>query len=151
MSWLSRLFRSKSDELKAIEEAQPKVKRQVDAASQIASALYGRTIPGGADAVVDLRFSLPDSRYRYMLFCLSATAAAVSDEIDDPTVRVAIYHVTGGLAELNPAEYFAADCSFSSRCWRAYRPSGDSLTSTPSIHGCHSTKPSFSHLARIDG
>src|SRR6516164_7525606 len=106
MSWLSRLFRSKSDELKAIEEAQPKVKRQVDAASQIASALYGRTIPGGADAVVDLRFSLPDSRYRYMLFCLSATAAAVSDEIDDPTVRVAIYHVTGGLAELNPAEYF---------------------------------------------
>jgi hypothetical protein len=59
MSWLSRLFRSKSDELQAIEEAQPKVKRQVDAAIQIASALYGRTIPGGADAVVDLRFSLP--------------------------------------------------------------------------------------------
>jgi hypothetical protein len=67
MSWLSR---------------KPKQQNYLEAAIKVASNLYLRTIPGTEDAPTALQLSLPDSRYRYLLFCLSAaiTAALVYDE-----------------------------------------------------------------------
>jgi hypothetical protein len=61
---------------------QPTQQKYVDAAIKIASNLYLHTIPGAEDAPAPLQFSLPDSRYRYMIFCLSTaiTAALAYDE-----------------------------------------------------------------------
>lgn len=50
-------------------------RKYVEAAITVASNLYLQTIPGG-DEAAPLQFSLPDSRYRYMIFCLSAVVAA---------------------------------------------------------------------------
>ena len=54
----------------------PKTGKQVEAAIKVASNLYLLTVRGGEDAVVDLEFCLPDSRFRYLIFCMSATTAA---------------------------------------------------------------------------
>jgi hypothetical protein len=63
----------------------PAQRRQVDAAITVGSNLYERTITGSVDAPAPLEFSLPDSRYRYLLFCLSVavTAALAYDERKD--------------------------------------------------------------------
>src|SRR6185295_20408534 len=60
----------------------PTQEKYVEAAVTVASNLYLHTIPGAEDAPADLQFSLPDSRHRYLLFCLSAvvTAALAYDE-----------------------------------------------------------------------
>jgi hypothetical protein len=60
----------------------PAQQKQVDAAITVGSNLYLHTIPGAEDAPAPLEFSLPDSRYRYLLFCLSTavTAALAYDE-----------------------------------------------------------------------
>ena len=50
----------------------PTQEKQVEAAIKVASNLYLHTIPGAEDAPAPLQFSLPDSKYRYLLFCLSA-------------------------------------------------------------------------------
>jgi hypothetical protein len=55
--------------------------KQVKAAVTIATNLYLRTIPGGEDAHVPLQFSLPDSRFRYLIFCFSAVATACVREM----------------------------------------------------------------------
>jgi len=49
---------------------------------KVATNLYQMTAPGAKEVAVELQFSLPDSRYRYMLFCLSTafTAALIFDE-----------------------------------------------------------------------
>src|SRR5436305_6689931 len=67
MSWFSR---------------KPTQQKYVEAAITVASNLYLHTIPGAEDAPALLQFSLPDSRYRYMIFCLSTvvTAALAYDE-----------------------------------------------------------------------
>ena len=61
MSW----FRRKPTQLKYVE-----------AAITVASNLYLQTIPGAEDAPAPLQFSLPDSRYRYLIFCVSTVVAA---------------------------------------------------------------------------
>jgi hypothetical protein len=60
----------------------PTQEKFVEAAVTVASNLYLHTIPEAEDAPAELKFSLPDSRYRYLLFCLSAvvTAALAYDE-----------------------------------------------------------------------
>lgn len=60
----------------------PTQEKYVEAAVTIASNLFLHTIPEADDAPAELKFSLPDSRYRYLLFCLSAvvTTALVYDE-----------------------------------------------------------------------
>ena len=55
----------------------PTPEKQVEAAVTVASNLYLQTIPGAEQAPAPLMFSLPDSRFRYLLFCLSATVTAV--------------------------------------------------------------------------
>jgi hypothetical protein len=63
----------------------PTQQKYVEAAITVASNLYLHTIPGAADAPAPLQFSLPDSRYRYLIFCLSTvlTAALAYDENKD--------------------------------------------------------------------
>jgi hypothetical protein len=65
----------------------PTQQKYVDAAVNVASNLYLHTIPGAEDAPapLSLQFNLPDSRYRYMIFCLSSaiTAALAYDEKEE--------------------------------------------------------------------
>jgi hypothetical protein len=68
MKWLSR---------------KPTRQKQVEAGIKVASNLYLNTIPEGENAPVSLQFSLPDSRYRYLMFCLSAMATACGREMKD--------------------------------------------------------------------
>jgi hypothetical protein len=60
----------------------PTQQKYVEAAVTVATNLYLHTSPGADDAPGDLQFRLQDSRYRYLLFCLSAviTAALAYDE-----------------------------------------------------------------------
>ena len=50
--------------------------KRVKAVITVATNLYLHTIPGAEDARVTLEFSLPDSRFRYLMFCLSAALRA---------------------------------------------------------------------------
>ncbi len=54
----------------------PTQRKYVEAAVQVATNLYLHTIPGAEDAPAPLQFSLPDSRFRYLIFCLNAVVAA---------------------------------------------------------------------------
>ena len=63
----------------------PTQQKYVEAAVTVATNLYLHTIPGEDECILPsspLQFSLPDSRYRYLVFCLSAvvTAALVYDD-----------------------------------------------------------------------
>jgi hypothetical protein len=60
----------------------PTQQKYREAAITVATNLYLHTIPEAEDAPAPLQFSLPDSRARYMIFCLSAvlTAALAYDE-----------------------------------------------------------------------
>jgi hypothetical protein len=66
MSWFSR---------------KPTQQKQVEAAITVASNLYLHTMPEAEDAPVPLQFSLPDSRYRYIIFCFSAMVTACAREM----------------------------------------------------------------------
>jgi hypothetical protein len=55
--------------------------KQIEAAIKIGSNLYLHTTSG---AVNILRFNLPDSRFRYMIFCTSAMVKACDGLITDP-------------------------------------------------------------------
>jgi len=86
--------------------------KQVEAAITVATNLYLHTIPGAEDAPVPLQFSLPDSRYRYLIFCLSATLTAILayDEKKDFHPEVLFkgcLHFATWIATENAQEYFS--------------------------------------------
>jgi hypothetical protein len=60
----------------------PTQQKFVEAAITVASNLYLQTISGAEDERAGLQFGLDDSRYRYLIFCLSTavTAALAYDE-----------------------------------------------------------------------
>ena len=62
--------------------SKPTQQKYVEAAITVASNLYLHTIPAADDPRTRLQFSLPDSRYRYLLFCLS-TALSVALAYDE--------------------------------------------------------------------
>jgi hypothetical protein len=74
MSWFSR--------------KPPPRQKQVEAAIKVTTNLYLHTIPGAHDAPAPLEFGLPDSRYRYLIFCLSAVATACATEMKYPDAVV---------------------------------------------------------------
>ncbi len=89
----------------------PTQQKYVEAAITVASNLYLHTIPGAEDAPAPLQFSLPDSRYRYMIFCLSAavTAALAYDEkkeIQPEALIKGCLHFAVWTATENAQEYF---------------------------------------------
>jgi hypothetical protein len=74
-------FRSDFDEAygkyQLIHEARkPSQENYIEAVTQVGTNLYLSTLPGSKDAPAPLVFQLPDSRYRYLLFCLGTTAMA---------------------------------------------------------------------------
>lgn len=96
MSWFSR---------------KPTQQKYVEAAITVATNLYLHTIPGAEDAPAPLQFSLPDSRFRYLIFCLSAvvTAALAYDEKKQIQPEVLIkgcLHFATWIATENAQEYF---------------------------------------------
>lgn len=96
MSWFSR---------------KPTQEKYVEAAITVASNLYIVTIPDAADAPAPLKFSYSDSRYRYMLFCLSTviTSALVYDEkkhIKPDSLVGGCLYFARVTADQNPQEYF---------------------------------------------
>src|SRR6266404_501541 len=89
----------------------PTQQKYVEAAITVASNLYLHTVPGAVDAPAPLQFSLPDSRYRYMIFCLSAvvTAALAYDEkkeIQPDALIKGCLHFATWTATENAQEYF---------------------------------------------
>jgi hypothetical protein len=91
--------------------SKPTQQKYVEAAITVASNLYLHTIPARDDSRTRLQFSLPDSRYRYLLFCLSTvlSAALAYDEKKDIQPEMII---SGSLdflrlfASHHPNEYF---------------------------------------------
>src|SRR5438105_4066598 len=84
----------------------PRTEKQVAAAVKVASNLYLHTVPGGEGAVVNLEFGMPDSRYRYLMFCLSATAAACAGELDLDPLGEAAFGLTAAMAQERTQEFF---------------------------------------------
>ncbi len=84
----------------------PTQQKYVEAAITVATNLYLHIIPGAEDAPAPLQFSLPDSRYRYVIFCLSAvvTAALAYDE------KKQIQPETLIKGCLHAANFIATDC-----------------------------------------
>jgi hypothetical protein len=66
----------------------PTQQKQVEAALQVASNLYEHTKPGAANAPAPLHFSLPDSRYKYLMFCLSTMELACAPKMKNPDAVV---------------------------------------------------------------
>jgi|ERR1017187_209498 hypothetical protein len=93
MSWFSR---------------EPTQQKQVEAAITVASNLYLHTIPGADDAPVPLQFSLPDSRYRYLIFCLSTMATACAREMKNPdeVVNECLHFLLTWTTKENMQEFF---------------------------------------------
>lgn len=94
----------------------PTPQKQVEAAITVATNLYLNTIPGAKDAPVPLQFSLPDSRYRYLIFCLSATVTAVlaydeKKEIQPDVLFKGCLHFATWAATENAQEYFSVPSS----------------------------------------
>ncbi len=89
----------------------PTQQKYIEAAITVASNLYLHTISAPDDASVRLQFTLPDSRYRYLMFCLSTviTAALAYDEnkdIEPPTLISGCLHFLSLFASEHPHEYF---------------------------------------------
>ena len=99
MSWFSR---------------KPTQQKYIEAAITVATNLYLHTIPGAEACILPsspLQFSLPDSRYRYMLFCLSValTAALAYDEkkqIQPEKLIQGCLHFAAWTATEHAKEYF---------------------------------------------
>ena len=90
----------------------PTQQKYIDAAIKVATNLYLNTIPGAADAPAPFQFNLPDSRFRYMIFCLSAVVAAAlaydeKKHIQPETLIKGCLHFATWTATENAQEYFA--------------------------------------------
>jgi hypothetical protein len=89
----------------------PTQQKYVEAAITVASNLYLQTIPKSDGTPAPLHFTLPDSRYRYMIFCVSTvvTAALVYDErkeIQPEALINGCLQFLTWLANERPDEYF---------------------------------------------
>ncbi len=83
-------------------------KKEVDAALRVLSNLFEKTTGGGSDAPVVLRFELPDSRYRYFVFCLSAVQMACAHRMKNPdAVLNDLLHTVVTIAiSIDPQQFF---------------------------------------------
>ena len=59
-------------------------KKEVEAAFKVLFNLYEKTTDGGADAPLVLSFDLADSRFRYLMFCLSTAQTACARYMRNP-------------------------------------------------------------------
>ena len=63
-------------------------KKEFDAAYKVLRNLFEKTIYGGMDAPLVLRFKRPDSRFRYFVFCLSTVQVACERRMKNPDAVV---------------------------------------------------------------
>jgi hypothetical protein len=89
---------------------EPAQQKYVEAAVQVATNLYLDTTRGTEDKPTPLQFSLPDSRFRYMIFCLvaSVTAALLYDDkmrIQREVFLTGCLHFAEWVATENPGGY----------------------------------------------
>lgn len=89
----------------------PTQQKYVEAAITVASNLYLHTIPAADGPPARLQFTLPDSRYRYLLFCLSTvlSVALAYDEkkdIQPETITSGSLDFLRLFASEHPDEYF---------------------------------------------
>ena len=83
-------------------------KKEVDAAYKVLANLFEVTTNGGADAPLVLRFSLPHSRFRYLVFCLSTVQMACARYMKNPdaVLNELLHTVINGAIALEPQMFF---------------------------------------------
>ena len=89
----------------------PTQDKYIEAAVTVASNIYLQTIHGDEKALAPLQFTYADSRFRYMLFCLSCvvTAALAYDKkrlIQPETLIKGCLDFANRTAAQHPQEYF---------------------------------------------
>jgi hypothetical protein len=89
----------------------PTPQKYVEAAVTVASNLYLQTIPGAKDAPAPLEFRLQDSRYRYLIFCVSTVVTAVlaydeKKRIQPEALIDGCLHFVSWAAKESPGDYF---------------------------------------------
>jgi hypothetical protein len=83
-------------------------KKEVDSAVRVLANLFEKTTGPGSDAPVVLRFELPDSRYRYFVFCLSTVQTACAHRMKNPDaiLNELIHTVVTGALNINSQQFF---------------------------------------------
>ena len=89
----------------------PTQQKYIEAAIAVAFNLYLQTIPGAGEAPAALEFGLKDSRYRYMIFCLSAIIVSAlgydgGRQIQGEEFTKGCLNFAQGLAIRKPQQYF---------------------------------------------
>lgn len=85
-----------------------KHKKQVDAAFRVFMNLFEKTIDGSSDAPRVLSSQLRDSRYRYLLFCLSTVQVACARHMENPdAILNDLLHIAvSGAVGVDPQQFF---------------------------------------------
>ena len=83
-------------------------KKQVDAAVRVLDNLFEKTTGGGSDAPLVLKFEVPDSRFRYIVFCLSAVQMACARRMKNPdaVLNDLLHRVVAVAIKLDPQQFF---------------------------------------------
>jgi len=89
----------------------PTQQKFIEAAISLALNLYQHTIPGAEDAPAPLEFGLKDSRYQYMIFCLSTVIVSAlgydeKKQIQPEELTKGCLYFAQGLAIRKPQEFF---------------------------------------------
>ncbi len=84
-------------------------KKEVDAAFKVLGALFEKTTEGGADAPLVLNFELPDSRFRYFVFCLSTAQMACAGRMENPdaVLNELLHTVVAVAVSTDPQRFFS--------------------------------------------
>lgn len=82
-------------------------KKEVDAAFHVLLKLFETTTEGGSDAPLVLKFDLPDSRFRYIVFCLSTVVTACARRFKNPDAMLnELLHMVVASANGMPQLFF---------------------------------------------
>jgi hypothetical protein len=89
-------------------EHDPALTKLVGAAIKVTSNLYLHTLPEAQDAPLALQFGRPESRFRYLVFCLSAVETACGREMKNPdaVVKECLHFLVGWAITENAQEFF---------------------------------------------
>lgn len=83
-------------------------KKEVDAAGRVLGNLFEKTTDGGSNAPLVLKFELPDSRYRYFVFCLSTVQMACARRMKNPdaVLNELLHTVVTAAISVDPQKFF---------------------------------------------
>jgi hypothetical protein len=94
----------------------PTPEKQIDAVIKIGTNLYLHTVPEAEDAPAPLQFCLPDSRYRYLIFCLTTATNAIlaydeKKNFQPEVLYKGCLHFATWAATATPQDYFSEPIS----------------------------------------